>query len=148
MNHTLRSLVLVLLASALVVGPSRAQPIQGFKIVVNATNPNSEISRSELSRFFLKKTTRWAHGETVEPVDLDSTNSVRKLFTEQIHGKEVRRIQSYWQRLIFSGRATRPPELDQESQVLEFVARHRQAIGYVSAATAIGKDVKVVKVTD
>lgn len=148
MKQAQRSLAVIVLALAIVATASRAQSALGFKVVVHPSSPLSELSHAELSRLFLKKTTRWNHGGTVAPVDLAPDHKSRRRFSEEIHRKEVRRVQSYWQRLIFSGRATPPPELDRESQVLEFVADNRRAIGYVSATTAVGDGVKVIKVTD
>ncbi len=148
MNHVRRFLAFSLFALAVTATASRAQSAIGFKVVVHPSNPTTELSRAEISRLFLKKDTLWDHAGTVAPVDLVPNNRTRQRFSKAIHGREVRRVQSYWLRLIFSGRAAPPPELDQERQVLEFVANDRQAIGYVSSTTTVGKDVKVVKVID
>ncbi len=148
MKQIARILALALLALTAAATASEAQPVYSFKVVVHPSNPISELAHAELSRLFLKKSTLWAHSGGIVPVDLAPDHPVRQRFSQEIHGREVRRIQNYWQRLIFSGRATPPLELDRESQVLEFVANNRQAIGYVSSTTPVGKDVKVVKVVE
>ena len=63
-----------------------------------------------------------------------------------VHGKKVSSVKSYWQTMIFSGRATPPPELDSDRQVLDYVRGKPGAIGYVSAGATLGNGVKALRV--
>lgn len=67
---------------------------------------------------------------------------------ESVHGKSVPSIKAYWQKMIFSGKATPPPELDSDSRILEYVRNNSDAIGYVSAGANLGSGVKVLRVTN
>ena len=118
-----------------------------FKVIVNVSNSVTEMSKAQTSKLFLKKKTKWEDGSKVIPVDLAESSSVRVDFSKAIHGKRVSAIKSYWQKLIFSGRAVPPPMKASDPEVVNFVKANRGAIGYVSADASIA-DVKVLKIKD
>jgi hypothetical protein len=70
---------------------------------------------------------------------------VRRRFCEEVLSRSVAAVKSYWQQLIFSGRAVPPPELDTDEEVVRYVAKYSGAIGYVSGASELS-GVKVVAV--
>jgi ABC-type phosphate transport system substrate-binding protein len=127
-----------------------AQPASaaGFKVVVNDGNPVATLGKADIGKLFLKKDTRWESGTTVEPVDQVGDSAVREAFSKEIHSKAVGAVKSYWQRQIFSGRGTPPPELSTDGEVIAYVKSHPWAIGYVDADAAVGQGAKVVKVVD
>lgn len=115
-----------------------AQEDAKFRVIVHPENPITTLSKSEVSRMFLKKTTRWDQAGDVDPVDLDGKSAVREAFSDEIHGRSIASVKNYWQRQIFSGRAIPPPELGGEKEVVGFVTSRRGAIGYVGPNTNIG----------
>ena len=120
----------------------------GFVLVVNSSNPGTSLRRADVGRLFLKKTTMWQHSVKVAPVDQRSDSAVRDTFSQRIHGKNAAKVKSYWQRLIFSGRATPPPEVRSDREVLDFVSRNAGAIGYVSSTASLGSGVKALSLQD
>ena len=145
MRKTLFSLAVLAVLSVAGTAPSVAAA--DFKLVVNAANPVANLATPQAERLFLKKDTRWESGETVEPVDQSARTSVRTAFTTQVHGRDVGAIKSYWQKQVFSGRGTPPPEMSSDAEVLAFVRSHPGAVGYVSGAATIGEGIKVVTLT-
>lgn len=140
---TVFSLVIALMT---VASPaSTANP--GFKVVVNASNNTTSISKEQLSRCFMKQTNTWINGATVTPVDLSANSPVRVEFSMTIHERDVNAVKSYWQRQIFSGRGVPPPEKASNEEVLAFVRANPGAVGYVSANAPVGDGVKVLEVT-
>ncbi len=137
----------LLLSFAALGLPLAAQTGGSFKVVLHLSNPVSEISRVELSRLFLKKTTRWDRGGKVLPVDQPPRSSVRIDFSQTVLRKEVDAVKSYWQTQLFSGIATPPLELASDAEVLSYVRSNAGAIGYVSRGASPGDGVKVVKIT-
>jgi ABC-type phosphate transport system substrate-binding protein len=133
------SLVLMLLSSSL-----WAQA-KSYKVIVNPSNRLTSISYENVSRIFLKKTTKFPNGLSASPVDLPGNSVVREHFSLDVHGKPASAVEVYWQQLIFSGRDI-PPVQKNEKGVLDFVRSNEDAIGYV-AATADTSGVKVVLVT-
>lgn len=140
---------LALVVLGLVLGTSRvaqAQDESGYRVVVNAKNGVASISRDELSRLFLKKTTSWSNGQSVAIVDRAETSDVREKFTHDVHQRQVRAVKRYWQQMIFGGRAVPPPEKASDDEVLAFVRGNPNAIGYVAASTSLGDGVRPVDV--
>ena len=103
------------------------------------------MPRRLLAGVFLKEVTRWDGGDTARPVDLKPDTSARRRFSEAVLNRSVAAVKSYWQQRIFSGRGVPPPELESDQAVIEFVTKHRGAVGYVSPGAAIG-NAKVLQV--
>ena len=118
----------------------------GVKVVVHATNAQGTVTKSKVADLFLKRVTRWENGRAVTPVDQSEKSAARAAFTKDLLDKEVVWVKSYWQKMIFSGRATPPAELSSDTQVLELVRTNPDAIGYVSESTTIPAGVKVLTV--
>jgi len=123
---------------------ARAQA--GVTVIVHPTNAVESITKAKIADLFLKRVTRWENGRAVIPVDQSEKSAARAAFTKDLLGKEVSWVKSYWQKMIFSGRATPPAELSSDSQVLDFIRANADAIGYVSDGTAIPAGVKALTV--
>ena len=134
---------------ALAAGPSRAETGgSGFQIVVHESNPVSTLDKRQVSRLFLKRARTWENRERVEPVDQAENSDVRELFTDEVHGRSTRAIKSYWLRMIFTGEATAPPEVEGDAAVLAYIASNASAIGYVRTDTDLPAGVKAVSLAD
>lgn len=120
---------------------------QTFKILVNKANPVSELKRVEVSNYLLKKKISWPHEQTVQPVDLSSRSEIRAAMSQTIHQRSVASIKNYWQRQIFAGHNTPPPEMDEDDKVIAHIAKYPGAIGYVATGTRTPDTVKVVSVS-
>ena len=138
----------LLIASAIGTASANAQAPadDSYKVVVNAANPVSSLSRNELSRLFLKKVTSWKDSKPVALVDQRTSSSVRESFTKDVHGRQVSSVTSYWQQMIFAGRAIPPVEKASDLDVATFVAANPSAIGYVSASAELPPGVKAITV--
>ncbi len=152
-NRMKNSLLLSILVGAAIVAASTmhaqsaSQSRPGFKIVTHPDNPFSSLTRAQISNFLLKKKSRWKNGWQVDPVDLGSRSSVRAEMSQLIHERSVASIKNYWQRQIFSGNNTPPPELETDQEVVDFVKNNRGSIGYVSGGFS-SDEVKVVNISD
>ncbi|MEE8524587.1 MAG: hypothetical protein V3T72_11705, partial [Thermoanaerobaculia bacterium] len=116
--------------------------------IVHKDNPTTALSRSDVSKYLLKKKTRWDQwdrGPKAIPVDLVGDSSVRETFSEDVHGRSVALIQRYWQKQIFSGRGVPPQEVGDDSAMVGMVSTDRGAIGYVSPSARLD-DVKVLSI--
>lgn len=118
------------------------------KVVVHTSNDSDSISKAKVADLFLKRVTRWENGRAVTPVDQSEKSPVRTAFSKELLGKEVAWVKSYWQKMIFSGRATPPAELPSDREVLELVRTNPDAIGYVSDAATLPGGVKVLTVAN
>jgi ABC-type phosphate transport system substrate-binding protein len=141
---TALSLLLVLSCVAFAVRQSAAA--ESFRVIVNASNPIASMRAQQVSDLFMKKASRWEHGEEAEPVDLQDQSPIRESFSRQIHDKSTAAIKAYWQKMIFSGREVPPPEKASSAEVVAYVRSRKGAIGYVAMDAALGAGVKVVRV--
>ena len=139
---SMRALLLAL-ALALAASPAGvAAGDDGFRIVVHPSNRVADgLTRAQVSQLFLKKTTRWADGKRVDPVEPGEA-ALRERFCRRIHRKSVGAVRSFWNQQIFAGREVPPVEKAGDAEVVGEVRSHPEAIGYVSA----GADVTGVKV--
>ena len=148
----LKTTTIIYLASAVVLltcvllKQSRAEVRGGYKVVANPSVSVSSISREELSRIFLKKTTKFHDGHAASPVDLLTSSPVRDNFSRDVHGKPTSAVEAYWQQQVFSGREVPPPEKN-EGAALDFVRSNSNGIAYVSSAADAG-GLRVINVTE
>jgi ABC-type phosphate transport system substrate-binding protein len=140
---------IVALAAGLMAAPAHsADADTGYKLVVNAANPLTAVSRGDVTQIFLKKTTTWPNGQPANPVDQRSDAPSRQAFSVSVLGRDMHEIAGYWNQMIFSGRALPPPTKGSDDEVLAFVRTNPNAVGYVGGATPVGEGVKVVKVQE
>lgn len=135
-----RLLVILPTLLALLAVPSAAvEP--AFLVVAHPAVQVTELSRAQLSRFFLKKTTQWPDASLVRPVEpLDPR--LRETFANQVHERSAAAIAAYWNALIFSGRDLPPLEKATDADVIAYVRATPGAVGYVS----VGADTSGVKI--
>lgn len=119
----------------LLVGLLTEVSAQSFQVIVNEASAVSSISKDDLSNIFLKKQSKWNDGSAVTPVDLNARSAVREAFSQEVHGRGVGAIRSYWQQAAFSGAGTAPLERSSDADVIAFVKSTPGAVGYISADT-------------
>lgn len=126
-------------------GPAVAQT-RGYVVIVNESNFLTNITTPELSRLFMKKTTRWTTGQTVTPLDLTASSPVRDSFSLQVFRKSPTQVKADWQAVLAAGRGMPPMEAPNEQLVVAFVRANPGAIAYVSPDTPLGAGVRAVRV--
>ncbi len=127
-----------LLLGAAVLAPRATAAPPAYKVIAHPSTAATSVERRFLSDAFLKKVTRWPTGEGIRPVDLSASTATRRTFSEEVLGRGVEAVKSYWQQCIFSGRDVPPPELDNDDDVVRYVLKHPGAVGYVGAGTNAG----------
>lgn len=141
-----RALTLLTLAGVtLAGGGATAQQAPDYRVVVHLDSPIDSLSVDDLSKMFLKRSTRWSDDSPVKAVDQPGGAPVREAFSQAVHGRSAKAIVAHWQQQIFSGRAVPPPELASDELVTSYVSTNPGAIGYVSSGANV-RDVKVVEV--
>jgi ABC-type phosphate transport system substrate-binding protein len=139
---------LILLLSFTVMLLAAGADAATVRLVVNSSNSTPSITKAKVADLFLKRVTRWDNGRAVTPLDLSDKSAARGAFCKELLGKEVVWVKSYWQKMIFSGRATPPAELSTEAEVLDYVRNNADAIGYVADGTSLPAGVRALPVSD
>ena len=135
--NTLQYLVFLIL---LLPRPSTAQ---GIVIVVNKENPISHLSKQDLRRIYLGEYTTWNNGSSVRIVDWKTDTDIRDRFYSTVMKTSPAIVKRKWLEKVIIG-SIQPPELIfGESELMEYVAAHKDAIGYIGA-DKVNSSVKVI----
>jgi hypothetical protein len=139
-RKAIAGLALIALAFA-ATSPARAENA-GMRVIVNAKNPIVSMARIEVSKLFLGKSDKWPDGSAAAPLDLAGKTPTRKLFCQEVLGKQIDAVESQWRQLIFAGEVAPPPTKPTEQEAVAFVSQHPGAIAYVSYAVDLTPGVK------
>jgi hypothetical protein len=104
-----------------------------FKVVANPSVKASAISVDDLKSVFLATKTS-LDGSEVEPV-LAKAGAAHEAFLKDL-GKTDASLATYYRSLVFTGKASMPKICATDAEVIEYVAKTKGAIGYVSAAAS------------
>lgn len=141
---TCMQLVRFILAAELVVIAGLNAAADDIQIVANLSLQADSISREELRSVFLLRTKKLKNGSFVEPV-LRKSGPAHDAFLKQYLERDSEEIRTYYQGLVFTGKAGMPKEVNSDAEVIAYVARTKGAIGYVSSESST-PGVKVLKV--
>jgi ABC-type phosphate transport system substrate-binding protein len=108
--------------------------------VVGAKSPAATMTCEEVAQFFLGKST------AMTPLDQTDGSPVRAEFYKKVTDKEAAQAKALWAKLVFTGKATMPKEVDSSADVKKAVGADPKAIGYIEKS-AVDATVKVVLTT-
>ena len=137
--------VALVIGLLLAVATAHADDGPGYVVIVNPKSDDTRLDKKLVADIFLKKQTHWSDDSTIRPADQQRTAPVRAKFSEDVLGRSISAVRTYWNQIVFSGRGVPPPELDSDASVVKFVLANRTAIGYVAPGTDL-KGAKVVQV--
>ncbi len=127
-------LVLVVLLLAV---PLSDQPAGAGALLVVANREVPEegaLDQSKLAAIFLLRTTLWADGTRIVPVNREAGSDARATFTRNALHEDNASLAAYWNAMHFSGK--QPPVVQEsDAAMLSFVRRVPGAIGYIDAGT-------------
>lgn len=110
-----------------------------FVVVANSAVSANEIGAEDLKLVFLGSKTQVA-GSAVEPV-LASSGAAHEAFLSSAVGKSDSALRNHFKTLTFTGKGSMPKSLGSDAAIVQYVAKTKGAIGYVSPGAATG-DVK------
>jgi len=97
-------------------------------VIVNANNATDNMSAREVRKLFLGKSRKLPDGSRAVLV---SNQPIQSLFNRTALGKKDSQVKSAWSRLQFSGRAKPPVVISNPSEVIQFVSKNVNAVGYI-----------------
>jgi ABC-type phosphate transport system substrate-binding protein len=132
------SLAGAMMASAV---PARAAD---FIVIAHPGVPDGSLSREDVRAVFLGDKTTWSDGKPIKIVVLEEGAS-HKAFLREVLGKTPAQFDTYWKKMVFTGKAAIPKTCGDTQELLDFVARQPGAIGYAGFG-ATGGSVKTIQV--
>ena len=118
----------------------------GYIVIVNANNPVNSISKAEIQNYYLKKELVWSgNNSKVFPIDLPTSNVLKRRFSKEVLGKRTEQLGAYWNKAMGTG-LKKPKVLKTDKAMIQKVGVFDGAIGYVTEGTDLGAKVKQVTV--
>lgn len=109
-------------------------------VVVSLDSPLKTVSQNELINIYMGRYRRLPSGDAALPVDV---SPLKARFYRALVNKDLAEINSYWARLIFSGQASPPVQMQNHDEMLQYVRRNPGALGFLDQ-TAVPDDVRIV----
>lgn len=100
-------------------------------VIAHATSGTERLSREEIANIFLGRFRQYPSGQSAVPVDMPGGHPAKASFYRLLVSKEPAEINSYWARLVFSGRTVPPRVVSSTEEMLQVVATVPGAIGYL-----------------
>jgi TonB family protein len=105
------------------------------KVIANSSIKTDAISFGEIKRIFLLEANSLDDGTHVEPV-LRRSGQPHEVFLREFLGTDDSTLRTYYGTLVFTGKAAMPKELGSDAEIVNYIARTKGAIGYVSNETS------------
>jgi ABC-type phosphate transport system substrate-binding protein len=112
-------------------------------VIVNPGSGVDRLTKAEVVNIFMGRYKKFASGVSALPVDLAGEQNEKERFYSSLVGMQLAEINSYWARVMFSGRGTPPRQMDTAAEVIEVVSNNKGAIGYIDR-TRLDARVRVV----
>lgn len=119
-----------------------------FPEVLVITNQDTQISslkKKEIKDIFTGRRSRWNDSGKIIIATLQDSE-VHQEFLREFVKKTPSQFRNFWRRKVFTGEGKLPKTFNSEAKLINFVARTKGAVGYISTPT--NKPVKVISVSD
>ena len=113
-------------------------------IIANPAIRTEEISADDLRSVYLGTKTSLEDGTRLKPV-LEKGGPAHAAFLKEYLGKSDVALQTYYRSLLFSGKWSMPIMLRSDSEMVAYVARTPDAIGYAQS-NALVQGVKILHI--
>ena len=128
------------------LGAARARPksVGELVIIANSAVRAEVISAEDLRSVYLGTKTALEDGTRLKPV-LEKPGPAHTVFLKEYMGKSDIALQTYYRSLLFSGKWSMPVTLRSDSEMVAYVAKTPDAIGYAQLNSVI-QGVKILRI--
>jgi len=112
-------------------------------VVVNKGNSINALSKREVIDIYMGRYLTFPDGQNAQPLDLPAQSSLKNDFYLKLVNQDERKINAYWARLLFSGRAKPPESVKSVGDALQKLQISDFSIAYIPASE-LTDNVKVV----
>ncbi|QHJ11862.1 hypothetical protein FX988_02098 [Paraglaciecola mesophila] len=110
---------------------SFAYSAQALVVVVGKSNPIETLSKTQIIDIYMGRYDTFPNGVVAKPLDRVAGSDEKQKFYRLLVNKSEEKINAYWARLLFSGRASPPSSYATNDEMLDELRRSEQTIGYV-----------------
>ena len=112
-------------------------------LVVNKQNNISALTKKEVIDIYMGRFKTFPNGQAAIPIDFPQGSSEKRQFYKRLVGKDERKIKAYWSRLLFSGRAKPPAEVEPEKNLIALVSKEVDVLAYMRSSS-VTPEMKIV----
>lgn len=116
-------------------------------VVTHVDNRVASITRSELSRIFLKQQTTWPDGARCIPIDQRGDSKIRGAFSRLVLQRSVYEVKRYWMQETMTGNAKPPVSLESAATVKKYLQKIEGAVAYIYL-DEVDDSVRILSVSD
>lgn len=120
---------LVMSVALQLASPAQAESIY---VVVHKKSSVDRLDLDAVRNIFLAKVKSFPGGGKAITIDQRESESAFVLFYSKVIGKSPRQLQSYWSKMVFSGKGEPPQKVGGNQDVIEFISSNPNMIGYVT----------------
>lgn len=111
---------------------SHAEFRQSSIVVVTHIDTEIEyLARRDLINIYMGKYFSYGNGQTAKALDIEQNNEFKASFYQQLTGLSLARVNAYWSRIKFTGRARPPLAMSDFSSIVEQVTTDKGTIAYL-----------------
>lgn len=132
------------LIGLLLSGTACVATAEDYAVVANKSVGAGSLSKADAQAIFLGDKTKWDDGKAVDFV-LFEEEATQKAFLQEVVGKTPSQFDSYWKRLVFTGKGSAPKTFGDAQKLIDYVSATPGAVGYVPAGKA-DASVKIISI--
>ncbi len=141
MKHVKQLALITVLTSVLL--PLSGWTEDAMVVVVSAKNPINKMTNDEVSQLFMGQSEFFPGGTPATPIDLSESSPQRNEFDSKVLGKTPTQLHAYWSKMVFTGKGRPLKEVPTSKDVIDFLGKNPNAIGYMEKS-AVDGSVKIV----
>jgi len=124
----------------------RTKAEQSLAIVVNKSNPATDLSFAELHKIFLGERSHWPNGRRITLVMIEAGRPEREAILHELYHMSETDLNHHFLRALFTGQMlVSPKTLNTPVGVCKFIFNVPGAIGYVRASD-VDSSIRVVRI--
>ncbi len=100
-------------------------------VVVNVNNNEAALTKKQITDIYMGRYQNFPSGHSALPVDFPDKSAIKQAFYQLLVQQTEKRINTYWSRLLFSGRAHPPKKSRGIDDVVSIVEQNDKAIAYL-----------------
>lgn len=102
-------------------------------VIANSESGVSHLSKVQVINIFMGRSREFPNGRPAVPVDMPADNPTKALFYRVLVNRDLNQMAAYWSRFVFAGSTAPPYQAKSAQDVIEFVATHPGAVGYMES---------------
>ncbi len=116
---------------------------EGLIIISNKSVSEDSLDKESIKKIYSGKMTKWSDNESIIVTVVDGSD-FHKNFLKEYVKKSSTQFKRTWKKLVFTGKGDYPQKFEDVESLIDYVAKTKGAIGYITTDAADNDKVKVL----